>query len=80
MSSKQTIIGLPCCHIYRDYVGVNGVDTLVVSVEYGSVEDDGEQNDYIEVGGGSEFANLMCYLLKGKTEEELIKACKGNNI
>ena len=70
MSAKSTILLLPCCHIYRDVM----IESLAIDVSYGEVEDD---SDCIEVDGNSEFANLIRYLLKGKTEDELLKASKG---
>ena len=77
MSSKSTLLLLPCCHIFDDCIGSNGTDTLVIDVSYGAVRDLTDDNDYIEVDGNSEFAKLMRYLLKGKTEDELLKASKG---
>tara|TARA_R110001632_G_scaffold44553_3_gene113269 strand:- start:299 stop:535 length:237 start_codon:yes stop_codon:yes gene_type:complete len=77
MSSKSTLSLLPCCHIFDDCIGSNGTDTLVIDVSYGAIRDLTDDNDYIEVGGNSEFANLMRYLLKGKSYEELLKASKG---
>ena len=70
MSTKSTILLLPCCHIYRDVM----IESFAIDVSYGEVEDN---SDWIEVDGSSEFANLMRYLLKGKTEDELLKASKG---
>ena len=77
MSSKSTLLLLPCCHIYNDSIGANGGDTLVIDVSYGTVKDLTDDNDYVEVEHNSEFANLMRYLLKGKTLDELLKASKG---
>lgn len=77
MSSKSTLSLLPCCHIFDDCIGSNGTDTLAIDVSYGAIRDLTDDNDYIEVGGNSEFANLMRYLLKGKSYEELLKASKG---
>ena len=76
MSSKGTILNLPCCHIYDDFIGTNSDRTLTIEVSYGEVSED---SDTIEVEKGSEFANLMRYLLKGKTEDELLKASKGES-
>ncbi|HHZ71422.1 MAG TPA: hypothetical protein EYN54_14350 [Methylococcaceae bacterium] len=78
MSSKSTLLLLPCCHIFNDCIGSNGGDTLVIDVSYSAVRDLTDDNDYIEVEQESEFANLMQYLLKGKTEDELLKASKGD--
>ena len=75
MSTKSSIICLPCVHIYDDCIGSNGGNTLCIDVDYDYVGDD---LDCIEVDGNSDFAKLIRYLLKGKTEEDLIKAIKGN--
>ena len=77
MSSKSTLLLLPCCHIFDDCIGLNGTDTLVIDVSYGAITELSDDNDYIEVDGNSEFASLMRYLLKGKTKDELLKASKG---
>jgi len=77
MSSKSTLLLLPCCHIFDDCIGSNGTDTLVIDVSYGAISYLADDNDYIEAAGNSEFANLMRYLLKGKTKDELLKASKG---
>ena len=77
MSSKSTVLFLPCCHIYNDCIGSDGGDTFAINVHYENTPDSQEDNDYIEVEQGSEFANLMRYLLKDKTEDELLKASKG---
>ena len=74
MSSKSTLLLLPCCHIYDDSIGEGGGETLGIDVSYDTV---GRDSEYIEVTGDSEFANLMRYLLKGKTKDELLKASKG---
>ncbi len=76
MSSKSSILCIPCVHIFDDFIGANGGDTFCIDVSYGPVDDN---SDYIEVESDSEFANLMRYLLKDKTEEELIKAAKGDS-
>ena len=70
MSSKSTIIDLSCCHIYEDSNGSNGKETFCVGVAYDFVD----ALDFIEVEANSEFAILMRYLLKGKTESELKEA------
>ena len=73
MSSKSTIILLPCCHIFRDSIGSNGKETLNIEVSYGNVKDGNDHQDCIEVDKDSDFAKIMSYLLKDKTEEELLK-------
>lgn len=76
MSTKSTITCLPCCHIYRDCIGSNGEETLCIDVSYGNVKCEGDYQDCIEVENDSDFAKLMRYLLKGKTDEELQAAIK----
>ena len=49
MSSKSTLLLLPCCHIFNDCIGSNGGDTLVIDVSYSAVRDLTDDNDYIEV-------------------------------
>ena len=72
MSTKSTLLSLPCCHIYNDCIGANGSNTLAISVDYGiAAYLDTDENDYIEVVGNSDFAIVMRYLLKDKTDEEL---------
>lgn len=79
MSTKGTILSLPCCHIYHDCIGSNGDRTFAIEVDYEVARYLAtDENDYIEVEEKSEFANLMRYLLKGKTEGELLKASKGD--
>ena len=56
MSSKSTLLMLPCCHIYTDCIGANGGDTLCIEVSYGEA---GEESDFIEVEEASEFAQLI---------------------
>ena len=73
MSSKSTIILLPCCHIFKDFIGSNGNETLNIEVYYGNVKDGNDHQDCIEVEKNSDFAKIMSYLLKDKTEEELLK-------
>jgi len=70
MSTRTTLLSLPCCHIYTCCED----KTLSVDVDYDYVNASSQD---IEVWQESEFANLMRYLLKGKTEEELLKASKG---
>jgi hypothetical protein len=72
MSTKSTEILLPCCHIYRDCAGNNWEESFCIDVYYGDI---GELSS-IEVENESEFAKLMRYLLKGKTQDELISAIK----
>jgi hypothetical protein len=55
MSSKSTLLSLPCCHIYTDCIGANGGDTLCIDVSYGEVEEE----SFIEVKESSEFAQLI---------------------
>lgn len=74
VSSKSSILCIPCVHIFDDCIGANGGNTFCIDVSYDDVED----SSFIEVDGKSEFANLMRYLLKGKTKEELEKAAKGD--
>ena len=76
MSSKSTILSLPCCHIYYDCIGANGGDTLVISVDYGNTPSGGDDNDYIEVDANSEFAKLIAHLLEGKDKSELQQITK----
>ena len=78
MSTKSTITCLPCCHIYRDCNGSNGEETLCIDVSYGNVKYKSAYQDCIEVENDSDFAKLMRYLLKGKTDEELQAAIKGD--
>ena len=73
MSSKSTIILLPCSHIFRDSIGSNGNETLNIEVSYGDVKDGNAHQDCIEVEKDSDFAKIISYLLKDKTEEELLK-------
>jgi hypothetical protein len=56
MSSKSTLLLLPCCHIYTDCIGANGGDTLCIEVSYGEAE---EESDFIEVEESSDFAQLI---------------------
>lgn len=77
MSSKSTILSLPCCHIYHDCIGANGGDTLVISVSYQNVEEGSDYNDHIEVEHDSEFARLIRHLLKGADKDELRRVSKG---
>lgn len=77
MSTKSTLLLLPCCHIFEDCIGSNGGDTLAIEVSYGDVLLTDLDVDYIEVESKSEFANLMRYLLKDKSLEELTKASRG---
>ena len=72
MSTKSTELNLPCCHIYRDCAGNNWEETFCIDVNY----DDIDELSSIEVKNDSDFAKLMRYLLKDKTEEELIEAIK----
>lgn len=67
MSTKATIVNLPCCHIYEDSGHLSNPPTLCVDVQYGYV---GEM-DSIKVMEGSDFSKILRYLLKGKTQEEL---------
>lgn len=70
MSTKSTELLLPCCHIYRDCAGNDWEETLCIDVSFGDV--DGLNS--IEVKNDSDFAKLIRYLLKDKSEDELIEA------
>ena len=74
MSTKSTILSLPCCHIYHDFNGAGGKETLVISVYYGHTPEDGDDNDHIEVEADSEFARLILHLLRGKDKDKLREA------
>ena len=54
MSSKSTLLLLPCCHIYTDNHFDVG-NTLCIEVYYGDICDD----TVIEAYDGSEFAKLI---------------------
>lgn len=74
MSTKATVAFTNGCHIYHDCIGSNGKESFCVEVDYGYMQD----SNLIEVEVGSEFHNLMIYLLEGKTADELIRASKGD--
>ena len=77
MSTKSTILNLPCCHIYYNCIGSNGGDTLVISVDYGNTPEGGDDNNRIEVEADSEFAKLIIHLLNKKNQNKLRKITKG---
>tara|TARA_R110000744_G_C19313622_1_gene556994 strand:- start:1229 stop:1432 length:204 start_codon:yes stop_codon:yes gene_type:complete len=67
MSSKSTLLLLPCCHIYTDCIGANGGDTLCIEVSYGQVED---ECDFIEVEASSDFGQLIKQFVSTYKESE----------
>ena len=79
MSGESEILDLPCCRIVDGFIGEDGIKTLFVNVSYGNIIDcEYNRNDYIEVEADSDFAKLIRYLLKEKTEDELKKAIQAN--
>ncbi len=73
MSTKATIAHTSGIHFYHDVIE----RTFCIQVDNGIVESNDKTNDTLEVEEGSELANLMRYLLKGKTQEELEAAARG---
>lgn len=73
MSTKSTIMCSDCCHFYYDVID----DTFCIQVDDGIIESNAQSRDTLEVANDSDFAKLMRYLLKGKTQEELNAAIKG---
>ena len=73
MSTKSTIAHTSGIHFYYDVID----RTFCIQVDNGIIESNDKTNDTLEVAQDSEFANLMRYLLKGKTQEELEAAARG---
>lgn len=78
MSTKSTLLWQPWCHIYKDHIGSNGKETLVIDCSYGNVAAE-EENNCIEVEADSDFAVMIRAMIGCIREEELLRMVRRIN-
>lgn len=70
MSTKSTLLCTPWCHIYKDHIGSNGKETLVIDCSYGNVVTE-EEHNCIEVESDSDFAVMIRAMIGAIGEDDL---------